>query len=240
MPGTFGEGRSPFAQNRAGNRRRQRRGDARTGAKTCARCPLCRDRPQSADARLCRPRQNTDPRISWRKADAQALPFEDATFDWCVASSARCSSPTAHPATARLGGCQAGRMFPVQRLGSHRGERVRRRCDQCARGVFPERPPRFLARTPHGYHDIALIRSDLAKAGFTNVTIETREEQSRAPSARMPRRLLPGTPLRNEIEARGADRLQAATDHAAAVIAQRHGTSEISAKIQAHVITARP
>ena len=58
---------------------------------------------------------------------------------------------------------------------------------------FPDDPPRFMARTPHGYHDTALIRSDLAKAGFSNVTIETRAEQSRAPSPRyVADRLLPG------------------------------------------------
>ena len=29
----------------------------------------------------------------------------------------------------------------------------------------PHDPPRFLARTPHGYHDVALIREDLSSAG---------------------------------------------------------------------------
>jgi hypothetical protein len=45
--------------------------------------------------------------------------------------------------------------------------------------------------------------------------------------------------LRNEIEARGADKLEAATDHAATALARKHGNGEIAAKIQAHVITAR-
>ena len=48
---------------------------------------------------------------------------------------------------------------------------------------FPSDPPRFLARTPHGYHDTALIRSDLAKAGFANVTIETWAEAEPRPLA---------------------------------------------------------
>ena len=105
---------------------------------------------------------------------------------------------------------------------------------------FPNDPPRFLARTPHGYHDVALIRSDLAKAGFSDVTIETRANESRAPSPLdAATAYCQGTPLRNEIEARGPDRLQAATDHAAAAIAQRHGSGEVAAKIQAHVILAR-
>jgi hypothetical protein len=46
--------------------------------------------------------------------------------------------------------------------------------------VFPRDPPRFLARTPHGYHDTALIRSELETGGFSSIVIETRAEQSRA------------------------------------------------------------
>src|SRR2546426_1156300 len=72
---------------------------------------------------------------------------------------------------------------------------------------FPNDPPRFMVRTPHGYHDVALIRSDLAKAGFSNVTVETRTDESRAPSARhAATAYCQGTPLRNEIEARGPDK----------------------------------
>ena len=105
---------------------------------------------------------------------------------------------------------------------------------------FPSDPPRFLARTPHGYHDTALIRSDLAKAGFSNATIETRAERSRAPSPRLPAiAYCQGTPLRNEIEARGADKLESATEHAASAIARKHGNGEVAAKIQAHIILAR-
>jgi hypothetical protein len=45
--------------------------------------------------------------------------------------------------------------------------------------------------------------------------------------------------LRNEIEARGPDKLEAATEHAASAIARKHGTGEVAAKIQAQVIMAR-
>jgi hypothetical protein len=80
--------------------------------------------------------------------------------------------------------------------------------------VFPSDPPRFLARTPHGYCDTALIRSELEKAGFSNVVIETRAEQSRASSPRHPAvAYCQGTPLRDEIEAR-ADKPETATDYA--------------------------
>ena len=105
--------------------------------------------------------------------------------------------------------------------------------------IFPNDPPRFLARTPHGYHDTALIRSELEDAGFSGVVIETRAEQSRASSPRLPAvAYCQGTLLRNEIEARDAGKLEAATDYAASAIADRHGRGEVAAKIQAHVILA--
>jgi hypothetical protein len=47
-----------------------------------------------------------------------------------------------------------------------------------------------------------------------------------------------GTLLRHEIEAREAGKLDAATDYAASAIADKHGSGEVAAKIQAHVIVA--
>jgi len=105
--------------------------------------------------------------------------------------------------------------------------------------VFPNDPPRFLARTPHGYHDVALIRDELSRAGFTDIEIQTREGVSRAPSARVAATAYcQGTPLRNEIEARDANSLQRATDCATRAIASRHGEGAVAGKIQAHVIVA--
>ena len=186
-------------------------------------------------------RQNPDSRISWRQADAQALPFEDEAFDLVL--------------------CQFGVMFLPDRPSAYREARRVLRPDGCflfnawdrieenvfaddvtraLAGFFPDDPPRFMARTPHGYHDAALIRNDLAKAGFSNVTIETRAEESRAPSPRQVAvAYCQGTPLRNEIEARGADKLEAATKHAASALARKHGHGEVAAKIQALVVTAR-
>jgi ubiquinone/menaquinone biosynthesis C-methylase UbiE len=187
-----------------------------------------------------RAKQSDDSRINWRQADAQALPFEDAAFDLVC--------------------CQFGAMFFPDRPSGYREARrvlmpggafLFNVWDRIEENVFandvtealamlyPDNPPRFMARTPHGYHDTALIRSDLAKAGFSDVTIETRPAMSSAPSARyVAVAYCEGTPLRGEIEARG--RLEDVTSHVASVIESRHGSGEISAKIQAHVILARP
>ncbi len=41
--------------------------------------------------------------------------------------------------------------------------------------IFPSDPPRFLARTPHGYHDVDAIAADLRAAGYS--TIGTRNSR---------------------------------------------------------------
>jgi SAM-dependent methyltransferase len=104
--------------------------------------------------------------------------------------------------------------------------------------IFPADPPRFLARTPHGYHDLSVIARDVAGGGFTKAPrIDTVAARSRATSARVPAvAYCQGTPLRNEIEARDASRLAEATDVAAAALARRFGTGAVDGKIQAHVV----
>ncbi|UCI31072.1 class I SAM-dependent methyltransferase [Mesorhizobium sp. B4-1-4] len=185
-------------------------------------------------------RQAPDGRIQWRQADALALPFENAAFDLVC--------------------CQFGAMFFPNRLSAYReakrvlepgGHFLFNVWDRIEENVFaddvtnalarifPDDPPRFLARTPHGYHDKALIRSELEDAGFSQVVIETRAEQSRASSPRVPAvAYCQGTVLRTEIEARDPGKLDAATDYAASAIADRHGSGEVAAKIQAHIVMA--
>jgi SAM-dependent methyltransferase len=106
--------------------------------------------------------------VKWRQADAAQLPFEDRTFDAVV--------------------CQFGIMFfPEKSRAYSEARRVLRpggvfifnvwdRIEEnefadtvtaALELLFPEDPPRFLARTPHGYHDHETIKRDLASSGFT-------------------------------------------------------------------------
>jgi hypothetical protein len=107
--------------------------------------------------------------------------------------------------------------------------------------LFPEDPPRFLARTPHGYHDRATIERDLRDGGFTAppqvVTVAAR---SRANAARVPAMAYcQGTPLRNEIESRDRSRLGQITEMVGEAIAQRFGRGVVDGKIQAHVVAVQ-
>jgi len=105
--------------------------------------------------------------------------------------------------------------------------------------VFPDDSPRFLARTPHGYHDVEQIRADLSAAGFTKVSIEAVDARSKAPSPLDAAvAYCQGTPLRNEIEARDKLRLNEATTKAAEALARRFGNGPVDGRIRALVITA--
>jgi hypothetical protein len=97
-----------------------------------------------------------------------------------------------------------------------------------AGAIFPDNPPLFLERTPHGYHDVAEIDADLRQAGFTILEIATLEQRSIAPSARDPAiAYCQGTPLRNEIENRAPDALQTVTERAAEAIAATYGQGPV-------------
>jgi ubiquinone/menaquinone biosynthesis C-methylase UbiE len=179
-------------------------------------------------------------RIVWRQADALALPFENQAFD--------------------VAACQFGTMFFPDKVQAYReAHRVLRPgahflfsvWDRISendfadvvvaelRTVFPQDPPDFLARTPHGHHDAALIRADLAAAGFTSVSVETCDGTSRAPAARdVAIAYCQGTPTRNEIEARDPLRLEEATQRCADALARRFGDGPIEGRTRAHVFTA--
>ena len=105
--------------------------------------------------------------------------------------------------------------------------------------LFANDPPLFLARTPHGYHDKQAVIAEVRSAGFVSVAAETLTRRSVAPSCRDPAiGYCQGTPLRNEIEVRDANRLVEATEAASSKISVRFGNGPVDGMIQAHVITA--
>jgi SAM-dependent methyltransferase len=144
--------------------------------------------------------------VEWRQADAQALPFEDGSFDVVV--------------------CQFGFMFlPDKVAGFQEAKRVlsadgvmlgnvwhSRTENPVAHVVqelleerIPDDPPRFLD-TPYGYGDHERLRADLAAAGWESVELDVVRKESEAASAEVVALgYLTGTPLAHELSERGAD-----------------------------------
>ena len=185
-------------------------------------------------------RQADDGRIRWKQADALALPFEDRSFDALA--------------------CQFGVMFfPDKVQGYKEARRVLKPgghfvfnvwdrisenefadvVTQALAARFPHDPPRFMARTPHGYHDVERIRAELNAAGFVDISVDAVDDRSKASSPLDPAiAYCQGTPLRNEIEARDASCLEDATQQAAEALARRFGCGPIEGRIRAFVIVA--
>src|SRR3954447_2929919 len=178
--------------------------------------------------------------VTWQQADALALPFGDGAFD-AVA-------------------CQFGAMFFPDKVAAYREARrvlrpggrfvlsvwdrigrneLARLVDEAVAALFPEDPPRFLARVPYGYHDADATIDELRTAGFVEVAVETVARRGRAPSPlHAAVGLCQGTPLRAEIEARAPGRLGGVTDEAARAVAARFGDGPVDSGMQAHVIAA--
>jgi SAM-dependent methyltransferase len=177
--------------------------------------------------------------VAWQPADAQALPFPDASFDVVA--------------------CQFGAMFfPDRPRAFAEARRVLRAggtllfntWDELAEndfaqavtdalaGVFPSDPPRFMARVPHGYFDTARIAIDLSAAGFTALpAFERLPATSRAASAALvAAAYCQGTPMRAEIEARGAPGLEQATLACERLLAGRYGGGPVEGRMRAIVV----
>lgn len=177
--------------------------------------------------------------VEWRQANAMALPFADGEFDAVVCQFGVMFFPDKSKAFAearrvlRDGGVF---LFSVwDRIEENEFADV---VTNAVASMFPNDPPWFLRRTPHGYFDRHAIERDLSAGGFSGIAeITTLEARSRAASPDVPAiAYCQGTPLRNEIEARDASRLTDATALAAEAVARRFGTGAVAGKIQAHIV----
>jgi SAM-dependent methyltransferase len=180
--------------------------------------------------------------VEWQRADAMALPFADNEFDAVACQFGVMFFPDKAQAFAEARRVlKPGGVFVFNVWDRISENEFANTITNALAGVFPDDPPRFLMRTPHGYHDVPIIQRDLAAGGFTSSPrIETVVARSRADSARVPAfAYCQGTPLRNEIEARDASSLDEATAIAAAAVAQQFGADGVEGKIQAHVVTVR-
>jgi SAM-dependent methyltransferase len=146
------------------------------------------------------------PGVVWQQADAQALVFDDGSFDVVV--------------------CQFGFMFlPDKVKGFQEARRVlvsggllltniwqSMEANPFAGAIhatvarlFPADPPRFI-ETPYGYHEPDRIRADMADAGWGDVQLETVRVQGLGPSAaEFAAGFALGSPLAHELAKRDAD-----------------------------------
>ncbi len=153
--------------------------------------------------------------VEWRQADALHLPFEDAAFDAVVCQFGVMFFPDRARAFAEAHRvlAQGGTLFFNVWDRIEENEFAHTVVSALAE-LFPQDPPRFLTRTPHGYFDRAIIERDLRR-GIAYCQ---------------------GTPTRGEIEQRQPGGLAAATAACTAAVSARFGAAAVDGRIQAHII----
>ena len=179
--------------------------------------------------------------VEWRQADAMALPFGDAAFDALACQFGAMFFPDARTAFAEARRVlRPGSLFLFNVWDRIEDNEFADVVTTTVTAMFPDDPPLFLRRTPHGHHDAAAWLRVLGDAGFTGAASETVEARSEAGSAeRVAVAYCQGTPLRNEIEARAPGRLDDVTAVCARALVSRFGEGRVAARIQALVLSAR-
>jgi ubiquinone/menaquinone biosynthesis C-methylase UbiE len=175
-------------------------------------------------------------RVAFQPADAQDLPFKDASFDLVV--------------------CQFGVMFFPDKVRANREARrvlgsaghyllvsfdrlernaVPKAAGDAVAALFPDDPPLYMQRGPFCYSDPALIEHDLLAAGFTDVEFETVALSSRVSARDAAQGIVLGSPFRAEIERRDPSALERAQNAVIKALAPWDGKD---APLSAHVVTA--
>ncbi len=178
------------------------------------------------------------PAATWRSADAMDLPFEDGEFDLVACQFGVMffpDRPGAYGQIARV--LRPGGRFLFNSWGPLAAHEVEAAVIEALAACFPDDPPTFLARVPHGYSDADRIRADLAAAGLRSAEVETVDAVCRADSALdLATGYCRGTPLRFEIEARGD--LESTTRAVVAFLAERYGPGPVAGSMSALVVSA--
>ncbi len=178
------------------------------------------------------------PAARWQAADAQDIPFPDATFDLVCHQFGIMFLPDRARGYAEMRRVLApgGRLLfnTWDELATHVfGQAVMVALER----VFPGDAPTFFTDVPHGYADRDRVVADVRAAGFDAVEVETVTLAGHAPSAAdVAVGFCTGSPLRGQLEARGS--LAELTGRIAAATTDVLGPGPVEGSMQAHVVTA--
>jgi SAM-dependent methyltransferase len=176
---------------------------------------------------------------SWLPADAQHLELPDDSFDLVACQFGVMFFPDKQAAfaeAARVLAPSARLLFTVWDVVE--ASDIPAALVASLAAVFPENPPSFLARIPHGYADPDQIAADLRAAGLQPERIERLVLRSTAASARsVAEGFCLGTPLRFALTERGS--LLDLTQRLADELTARLGTGPVDGALAAIAVSAR-
>jgi ubiquinone/menaquinone biosynthesis C-methylase UbiE len=174
-------------------------------------------------------------RVTFQQADAQDLPFDDATFDLVLCLFGVMFFPDkvrANTEAARV--LRPGGRYVLVSFNRLDLNPVPKAAGEAVGSLFPE-DPRYMERGPFSYTDSGMIENDLRAAGFEEIELETIELRSRVSAGDAAYGIVLGSPFRGEIERIDASALERAT---AAVGDALQDWDRRDAPMSAHIATA--
>jgi len=178
--------------------------------------------------------------VTWRQADVMSLPYADPCFDVVVCQFGVMFFPDRAAAYREIGRVlRPGGTFLFNVWNGIEENEFADVVTTAVGALFPDDPPLFLARTPHGHGAPSEIEEDIESAGFARCVIEQRDDTSPAATPDLPAiAYCHGTPLRGEIEARAPGDLDRVTAAATSALRARFGDGPLEGRISAAVIEA--
>ena len=191
------------------------------------------------DAMLAHARERVaSPRVTWRAADMQALPFDDGAFDVVVCQFGIMFVPDKRAAPRARRMLVPGGRLVYSTWGRFDENPLQRITHEVTAGFFPLDPPSFYL-TPFGFHDRDELMALTTGAGFHPVTIDDVVLESRADSAAgAALGLIDGNPIANVIRERGTVPIDRVRDAVAAALRAELGDLPVRVPMSARVVDA--
>jgi ubiquinone/menaquinone biosynthesis C-methylase UbiE len=185
-------------------------------------------------------RPEGSPPVDWRVADAQDLPFPDASFDLVLCQFGVMFFPdrvASFAEAARV--MRPGGAYLLSAWGPVEPNTIADAVERAYRQVLPDAEPNVVSQVAHAYHDADRIRADLEAGGLVVEAVETVRLESVAPSPAAAAIAIPrGSPLRAQLEPYGPQVREEIEAAATALLAERFGDGPVRAPMTAFVATA--
>jgi ubiquinone/menaquinone biosynthesis C-methylase UbiE len=174
-------------------------------------------------------------RVTFQRADAQDLPFDDATFDLVLCLFGVMFFPDKIRANAEARRVlQPGGRYVLVTFDRLDLNPIPKEAGEAVATLFPD-DPRYMERGPFSYTDPALVEQDLRAAGFEAIELETVELSSRVIAQDAAHGIVLGSPFRAEIERLDESALERAATAVDKALRAWDGTN---APMSAHIATA--